>query len=200
MNKLQTLIAIWVSIISISSVSAYSQESLESAKLLSDKWFISDKSSNPSEYLLDSNITRQEMMKIAIKITGESVDWNSCRWEFLDVDKNGWSCKYIEKALDLGIISASDKFRPEDFLNKTEAVKIILKSVKLEKVQETENWQNDYMVSALEYGMIDSKYTDYNTVVDRGWVFTIAAKSLEVEEEVEEEMKENLWVYSDESK
>jgi hypothetical protein len=63
-------------------------------------------------------------------------------------------------------------------------MKLVLRSKGIQKIQETSAWQEDYMLTAFEYGIIDQKYTDYNTQASRGWIFQIATATLEQEEEI----------------
>jgi len=52
---------------------------------------------DPSNYLLDADISRKELMKIIIQASGiETRD--SCKNIFSDVEDD-WGCKYIETAL-----------------------------------------------------------------------------------------------------
>ena len=46
------------------------------------------------------------------------------------------------------------------------------------------------MMTAYEYGIIESKYTDYNADATRGWIFAIATTTIEKEEEIQEKMLE----------
>lgn len=164
---------------------------LEAANFLAAEWVITDKSANPTEYRLLDTITRQEVMKIVAKLSGESIP-ESCSGVFSDVDVNGWGCKYIEWALDKDLIASNATFRPEDNITKTEAMKLVLKVQNISKIEETDNWQNDYMVTALEYGIITEIYYDYNADALRWWIFQITTATIEQEEEIKEmiELKE----------
>lgn len=180
----------------------YYDESVEYANALAERWVIKDFSTTPEKYNLDSGIQRKEMMKIAVKLL--NVEPKECGQDkiFTDVDTAGWECKYIKTALSKGIISGWEKFRPNDLLTKTEAMKIILKSLNLRKTVETDVWQADYMNSAFEYGLIETKYSDYNSNATRDWVFKIAETALVrgEEEEKMEDMKEVLGLFSEEAK
>lgn len=155
-----------------SSAFALSREEL-AANFLASKSVITDKSSNPSEYRLSDTITRKETMKIVAKLAGASVV-EKCEGKFSDV-VNDWGCKYIERALSVWFISAGNgKFRPDDNITKTEAMKLIFKARNIAKIYNTENWQKDYADTAYDLGIAPSKYTDYNSDAKRGWIFESA--------------------------
>jgi len=140
------------------------------------------------EYRLDATITRKEVMKIVMKLSGKEIP-NECRGVFSDVI-NDWGCKYIEAALDADYIAANATFRPDDNITKTEAMKLVLKAKNVEKTKQTSNWQADYMETAYEYGIIDAKYYDYNADALRGWIFEITTATIEKEEEIKEKVKQ----------
>ncbi len=177
----------------ISQVSAsYEIKSqLESANYLAEKGIIVDQSANVSLYELDTNIQRQAVMKIVMKLSWRNVP-ELCRGEFSDVDTTTWPCKYIEAALDAEYIAANDTFRPFDNITMTEAMKLVLKAQWIEKTQVTSAWQEDYMMTAFEYGIIDEKYYNYNDNASRGWLFQIATSTIEKEEEIKIKQKDNL--------
>lgn len=170
---------------------------LEAANFLAGKGIIADKTLNPTEYRLYDTITRKETMKIVMKLSGKNIE-DSCEGKFSDVPAD-WGCKYIESALDAGYIAANPTFRPDDNITKTEAMKLVLKAKGIEKSQVTSNWQEDYMMTAYEYGIIEEKYTDYNADANRGWIFQITTSTIEKEEEIKEKVKEKEKLMSDEA-
>jgi len=85
------------------------------------------KQNNISDYKLDLKISRMETMKIIAKLSGKNVE-DKCDGIFPDVDKNGWGCKYIEFAYRENLIAKNKNFRPNDFITKTESMKLILKA------------------------------------------------------------------------
>ncbi len=161
---------------------------LDSATYLASKSIIVDQSANISLYWLENNIQRQAVMKIVMKLSWKTID-DSCRWEFSDVSTTDWPCKYIEAALDAGYIAANDTFRPFDNITKTEAMKLVLKAKWIEKVQTTSAWQEDYMMTAYQYGIISEKYYNFDEPASRGWIFQIATATLE--QEIEIKTKQN---------
>jgi len=194
MNKIISTFVLALSLVSWNSVSALeyvSKTPLEAANFLAIEWVIADKSATPADYRLLDTITRQEVMKIIAKLSGETIE-ETCAGIYNDVDKTGWGCKYIEWALEKEYIAANPSFRPEDNITKTEAMKLILKVQDIAKVQETDNWQEDYMLTAYEYGIIDAKYTDYNADATRGWIFQIATVTIEQKEEIKVKIKEKI--------
>lgn len=147
-------------------VSAATSSEIAAANYLGSLGVIVDRSENPDLYELESNIQRQAVMKVVMKLSGKNVP-DACRGEFADVDTNDWPCKYIESALDAGFIAANDMFRPFDNITKTEAMKLVLKSKGIEKSQNTSAWQDDYMQTALKHGIIDEAYYDFDANATR---------------------------------
>jgi len=166
-----------------------SKNFLEAANFLASEGIIVDQSSNPDLYELNSEIQRQAVMKVVMKLS-EKMITDTCRWEFSDVDTNDWPCKYIEAALDNGYIAWNATFRPFDSITKTEAMKLVLKAKGIEKTQVTTAWQEDYMMTAYEYGIIDEKYYNYNDTATRWWIFQIATASIKKEEEIKIKQEE----------
>jgi len=162
---------------------------IQAANFLSENGIIVDQSSNPDLYELENNIQRQAVMKVVMKLSWKTIT-DTCRGEFSDVDTSDWPCKYIEAALDNWYIAANDTFRPFDNITMTEAMKLVLKAKWIEKTQVTNAWQEDYMMTAYEYGIIEEKYYNYNDNATRGWIFQIATATIEKEVEIKEKQEE----------
>ncbi len=156
---------------------------LNAANFLAEEGIIVDHKDTPEHYELDEEIQRQAVMKIVMKLSWKNIP-DACRGKFSDVDTTTWPCKYIEAALDAWYIADNDTFRPFDKITMTEAMKLVLKSKGIQKTQTTSNWQEDYMMTAYEYGIIDEKYYNYNDNASRGWIFQIATATIEKEEEI----------------
>lgn len=170
---------------------------LEAAIFLAGEGIIADKTANPTEFRLLDTITRQEVMKIVMKLSGKTIV-DECNGDFYDVAPD-WGCKYIEAALEAEYIAANPEFRPYDNITKTEAMKLVLKAKGIEKSQVTDHWQEDYMMTAYEYGIIEDKYYDYNADASRGWIFQITTSTIEKEEEIKVKVQEKEKLMSDEA-
>ncbi len=179
---------------SLGSVFALSQDEIDAANSLAEKWIIEDHSDFPEEYRLWDNITRRETMKIVMKLSGLEID-DKCEWKFSDLPETDWGCKYVESALNYWFIAPNPKFRPDDNITKIESMKLVLKAKWVEKIQITENWQEDYMETAYEYWIIDEKYYDYDAEAKRWWIFKITTATIEKEEEIKEKQNQ---IYTDE--
>ena len=180
--KLQKIIALFLVIaFSYSTSFAYTNKEIEAAKYLADRKIIK-KQDKLENYKLDSKITRMETMKIIAKLSWKKVE-NKCDWIFKDVDKNGWGCKYIEFAYRENLIAKNELFRPNDFITKTESMKLILKAKWIKKTRITKNWQEDYMITAFEKEIIEKKYSDFNSPALRWWIFATATSVVKKEEE-----------------
>ncbi len=92
------------------------------------------------------------MMKIVMNLSGKTVS-DVCNGAFEDVP-NDWGCKYIESALSYGFIAANDTFRPNDSISKAEAMKLLLKAKGIDKAYNSDDWQYDYMKTALDNSLI----------------------------------------------
>lgn len=69
---------------------------------------------------------------MAIKLSGTNLaNERRCQGYFKDVTAiapNGWVCRIVEIAADLGIISkGNDVFRPEETITRAEALAMLLK-------------------------------------------------------------------------
>lgn len=149
----------------------------KAAEFLAGKNIIQAKSLDPRGYNLDSEISRKEVMKIILKLSGEEVQ-DQCKNIFWDVI-NDWACKYIEAALKFDYIVWDGPFRPEETVTKTEALKLIFKARNIQKAYTTDFWEEDYISTALYYSYIDEKYSNYTQSATRGWIFSVASKTFE---------------------
>ena len=73
-------------------------------------------------------ITRAEAMKMLLNSASIAVDPNAVS-SFDDV--SGWAVKYVEKALELGIVAANSSFRPEEAITRAESAKVIVRAMEL---------------------------------------------------------------------
>ncbi|MCH8518831.1 S-layer homology domain-containing protein [Candidatus Gracilibacteria bacterium] len=149
-------------------------EQRKSAEFLSSRSIIERKNLNPIEYRLSDTITRKEVMKVIGQVA--NLPYTSCRNSFSDVE-NDWGCSYIEAALTRGFIERNELFRPDDTITQTETLKLILQARDIKKRYNTQFWQQDYISTAVYLGYLDEKYSDYNIVSTRGWVFQVLART-----------------------
>lgn len=171
----KTLIASSLIIATITPGFAYTQHNIESANFIAKKWVINNNSSNPVAYNLDNKITRREMLKVMMKLSGKSVT-EGCVGKFTDVGSSDWGCKYAEAALKEWFISANKTFRPADNVTQIEALKMIMQAKGLQR-DENNDWRAGYVSKAKSAGILDSGYLDYNKTALRGWIFSSSAKS-----------------------
>lgn len=163
----KTICTLALTCLSINGVWATEQSSAET---LAAKWVITVS----DDYRLEDTITRKEMMKIVMNLSWWDVP-DLCSGIFPDV-VNDWGCKYIEEALYQDFIAPNETFRPNDTITKAESMKLVLKSRAIEKSQNTNDWQADYMETAYTNGLISEKYSDHNDQATRGWIFSVSAK------------------------
>jgi hypothetical protein len=174
---------------------------VDSANNLAERSVITDRSENPSEYNLNDNVLRQEIGLIAMRVAGLEKQ-TSCAGIFTDVTAttpNDWACIHLEPLVENSLISRNDMFRPEDNITKAESLKMLIKAIGYDYEYDSNSsvsWQEQYVDFAVEHDIIE-KFTDYNTLATRGWVFTVAAHTIETKEE--EDKKEDDEAYSDEA-
>lgn len=78
---------------------AYTEHNIQSANYLATQGVIVDNSGNIKAYNLDSNITRREMLKVMMNLSGKTVT-DTCNGDFSDLSSSDWGCKYAQAALD----------------------------------------------------------------------------------------------------
>ncbi len=166
-----------------SSVFGYSTWDVGTADYLAEHGIIKDYRHEVSGYRLDAQISRQEVVGIAMKMAGKNApDGYTCQGYFSDAKfaKNhpdAWVCASVEAAADEGIVSrANTKFRPKANITRIEALAIIMKAAGYEITPNVDTgsngksiralysakipqWQIDVIESAHVNGIIDA-YTD----------------------------------------
>ncbi len=117
----------------VTTSQGYTELELQIANNFAKKGIIIDYSKNPELYRLNENITRSELMAIALKIKGVKLpDEFVCQGKYADVTDNNWICRTVELSLDNQLIRSpsSDKntARPLDVVTRAEALAILLKA------------------------------------------------------------------------
>jgi len=151
-------------------------KSTNSANKLASLWIIQDNSSNPDNYRLGDSITRWEMAKIISKISWIEVI-NNCEWKYIDLVSSDWECKYAESWLKNNYFSDSNFFRPKDNITKIEALKMIMKAKWIEKTDNLD-WKVAYVEWAEKVWLIYNKFSDYDLIVQRNWIFDLASRNI----------------------
>ncbi len=154
---------------------AYTQESVDAANFIAQKGIINDNTYNIPAYDLDNNITRREMLKVMMNLSGKTVE-DVCSWKFQDMQADDWGCKYAEAALDNGYIAANDYFRPDDDVTQIEALKMVMQTQNIPR-DDADDWRVGYVTKGYSEGLLDSNSIEYDANAKRGWVFTRAARS-----------------------
>lgn len=171
LQKLSGSILVWFIVMGL--LSPLASADLSSAQSLAAKWVIKSAAS-AADFRLSDTITRKEMLKIVMNLSGKNVP-NTCTGKFSDV-VNDWGCKYIEAALSNGFIAKNASFRPDDTITKAESLKLLLGARGIEKAYNTSDWQGDWMNTAFDNGLLAAKFTDHNSRALRGWIFWVGAK------------------------
>lgn len=175
------LLAVVFSVVSpIAGVNAMYTSSVDAANKLATQGVIVDKSANPADYRLGDNITRREVMKVAIQLAAcQDVSLNTeYKGEFSDVPSTDWAWKYAETAVDNGFIAANATFSPARNVTKAEALKMIMNAAQVAKADGESNFWAAYVKGGVDAGIVNS-FSDYDTAATRGWIFNAAASALE---------------------
>lgn len=175
------LLAVVFSVVSpIAGVNAMYTSSVDAANKLATQGVIVDKSANPADYRLGDNITRREVMKVAIQLAAcQDVSVNTeYKGEFSDVPSTDWAWKYAETAVDNGFIAANATFSPARNVTKAEALKMIMNAAQVAKADGESNFWAAYVKGGVDAGIVSS-FSDYDTAATRGWIFNAAASALE---------------------
>ena len=157
-------------------VFAYSNSDVETANFLANKWVIVDNSSDAGAYRLDDTITRREMLKIMMKISGKTVQEVCASASFSDMNTWDWGCKYGEAALENWYIASNATFRPADNISKIESLKMIMQASAIQRF-ENDDWRAGYVEKAEAEGLLSFAFTDYNTSATRSWIFKTAGQT-----------------------
>lgn len=170
-------IIIWVilSVLCVSSLSAWTPHNLQSANFIAEKWIINDQSLSPIEYNMDFKITRREMLKVMMNLSWKSVN-DFCLGAFSDLDSSDWGCKYAESALREWYIASNEQFRPNDNVTQIEALKMTMQAIDMAR-DTNDDWRAGYVSKASREKLIDDEYLDYDENATRGWIFSNAARS-----------------------
>lgn len=121
---------------------------------------------DPTHYDPEMNITRAEFIKIVLKTLEVPVDETVIISKFKDVKKGEWYVPYVEVAHSKGIISGykDNTFKPNGFITRSEAVKIILLTAGLNKSTTYDAkfsdvvkgaWYESYVNYAAEKGIVE---------------------------------------------
>jgi S-layer homology domain len=172
--KYKILLATMFFLLSASVLSAATESEKTAANFLAKKSIINDNSADISKYNIDMTITRREMLKVMMNLSGKSVG-TSCSGKFSDLDASDWGCKYAEAALENGYIAANKTFRPGDSVTEIEALKMIMQAKGLTK-DENADWRAGYVSKAISEKLIDASFW-YDEIAQRGWIFLVGARS-----------------------
>ena len=174
---------------------------IEAANNLASDGIINDHSSNTSLYKLDAYVLRQEIAAVS-----RWVAWlnkkEKCDNIFSDLSStnpNTWACVNVEVLVDNNLISKNTTFRPEDFITKSETLWMLIKSIGFDysyNTSSSKGWQEQIVDFAVSKWVVD-RFTDYNSLATRGWVFEVADTTIKKDKEIKKMKKEAM--YSDEA-
>jgi len=162
----------------VAGVNATYSSSLDAANKLATLRVLVDQSANPADYRLGDNLSRRELIKIAILLSSSELN-TAYAGKFSDVPQSDWAWKYAETAVDNGFIAANATFSPSRNVSKGESLKVIMNATGVEKANTgADNFWADYVTGAVKAGIVES-FSDYDADAQRGWIFKVAANALE---------------------
>lgn len=200
-----TLILLFPALLVSANYSAinYSNTPLEAANSLALRWIINDHSKNPTNYNLDSYVLRQEIAAVS-----RWVAWlprkNRCENIFSDVSAtvpNDWACFSIEVLIDNDLIARNTTFRPEDHITKAESIWMLIRSIWFDyrfDWTSSKTWQEQIVDYAFEKWVIKDRFSDFDSLATRWWIFLIADTTIKRNEEIKIQERIEKWIYSDE--
>lgn len=109
----------------------------------------------------DNDITRAEFLALTCRaIELDGVDYNG---EFADVPMDAWYADILAAALEAGIISEAENFRPDDNITREEMCKILTIALKL--FMDMSEVPGDYAIDYADNANISDWATEYVTFV-----------------------------------
>ena len=188
MKKLLPLV-----LLCVMTASVYATNFLNYAEYLADKHVIV-RQRPATNYSLDDRVLRQEVVGIAIRLTGLNFrtvasialpDPYTCENTFIDVKQNvpnSWACRSVEIAAKNGIISSTNKeFRPEGEITRAEAIAMMLSAVKLmPKTDTTQTWQTTVMQTSKTLWIVTDATMSPDEKITRGELFSVVSNIIRV--------------------
>lgn len=116
-------------------------------------------------YVPNANVTRAEFLKIALLNAGVNVKQvaKEANVSFNDVSKNDWYYDYAAAAYELNVITSRYTFRPNDSINRAEAVAMVVRlsdALTYQKYSQFNDvnanaWYAPYIDAAYRYGVVE---------------------------------------------
>lgn len=189
MKKILTACVLWAFVMTMSSVWAYTQNEKLAADFLSYKDVIVAQE-DASKYELDKEITRREMWKVTLKLSGLDVP-ASCTGMFNDLNASDWGCKYAEAWANKWFFAKNESFNAWSSISKIEALKMVMKGTNIAK-DTTDDWREWYVTAAVKYGLLEQSFSDYDTLATRWWIFVMAQHAIEYSDDEDIKLIEDL--------
>ena len=159
----------------------------------------------------NENLTRAEFTKVILNAIGAEADDPDEIEDspFTDVHLYSWYLPYVKKAKDLGLISgySDGTFRPEQFLNRAEAVKMIISAFKFDLIRpisesvdnqrrysdlKSNQWYFPYVDFVIQQGIMQGTQKNRNlykfhpgNLITRAEMAKLAIKTIELAEELD---------------
>ncbi|WP_425446219.1 S-layer homology domain-containing protein [Dethiothermospora halolimnae] len=135
------------------------------------------------KYHPEDNITREELVKIVVKLLGyeNTSSLFNQNPKFNDVEKDSWSSNYINIAVGSGLVSGygDGTFKPKKNVTFSEGITIVLRSIGYRDMYLQGQWPSNYIVKAAEMGLLKGISLKYDEDLNRGQVALIINRILE---------------------
>lgn len=120
----------------------------------------------------EQNITREEYVKLIIEFLDISDEISLAKEQttFEDVEPSRWSSKYIDLAVDIGIIKGYDNglFKPSENITLEQGVTILLRGMGYKDEYLGGKWPLNYIMKATQEGILNGVDNTPNSLLTRG--------------------------------
>lgn len=170
---------------------------VDAANSIALKWIINNHSDDTNKYNLEDNVLRQEIAAVARWISGIQKK-TKCNNIFADLSAtkpNNWACYNVEVLVDNNLISKNANFRPEDKITKAEALWMLIKAIWFNYNYDNTNiksWQEQLVEYSVDKWLVE-KFSDYNTLATRGWIFIVTDTILKKEDEIKQQTQDKKY-------
>jgi hypothetical protein len=211
MRKISLLLFLGILLCPIYILASYvNSDDVRNANYIAKKGIINFQS-DEKKYRLESDILRQEVISMALKIKWISFPSDYiCQKYFRDVIQNDWACRAIELGMKNSIISRNNTVaRPHDSVTKAEALAMLMGAAGIQidaeqcrkwksELTDTNDWQSCVFITAYQKYLIDNVNSDLtfepNKILKRYEVFDIWARILRYKEG---KFPDLLWIWSE---
>lgn len=138
---------------------------------------------NQGNFNPNSGVTRAEMATLICRMLGEDENLREGQ-TFNDVAINHWANKYINKAVEIGVVNGygNGYFGPNDSVSYAQAITMVVRAVGLESLAVDQGGYPDgYFAVAKDYGYNDGVFAESDDALLRWQVALIIFNAMALE-------------------